>query len=74
MERYTGPYYAQPLNIPTPLFYMISFWVFDHVYIYTLQHGKYVWLTYKQVYDKVVRVGNSIRACGVEQVSNLTQL
>ncbi|KVH91791.1 AMP-binding, conserved site-containing protein [Cynara cardunculus var. scolymus] len=30
------------------------------------KHGKYVWLTYKQVYDKVIRLGNSIRACGVE--------
>ncbi|XP_076951068.1 long chain acyl-CoA synthetase 4-like [Bidens hawaiensis] len=30
------------------------------------KHGKYVWLTYKQVYDKVIRVGNAIRACGVE--------
>ncbi|KAI3707108.1 hypothetical protein L6452_25333 [Arctium lappa] len=30
------------------------------------KHGKYVWLTYKQVYDKVIQVGNSIRACGVE--------
>ncbi|KAK9067946.1 hypothetical protein SSX86_012057 [Deinandra increscens subsp. villosa] len=30
------------------------------------KHGAYVWLTYKQVYDKVIRVGNAIRACGVE--------
>ncbi|XP_024986103.1 long chain acyl-CoA synthetase 4-like [Cynara cardunculus var. scolymus] len=30
------------------------------------KHGKYVWLTYKQVYNKVILVGNSIRACGVE--------
>ncbi|XP_077226588.1 long chain acyl-CoA synthetase 4-like [Tasmannia lanceolata] len=29
--------------------------------------GKYVWLTYKEVYDKVVKVGLSIRSCGVEQ-------
>ncbi|KAF9689241.1 hypothetical protein SADUNF_Sadunf01G0071400 [Salix dunnii] len=28
--------------------------------------GKYVWQTYKQVYDMVVQVGNSIRSCGVE--------
>ncbi|KAJ6308008.1 hypothetical protein OIU76_017724 [Salix suchowensis] len=28
--------------------------------------GKYVWKTYKQVYDMVVQVGNSIRSCGVE--------
>ncbi|XP_071685845.1 long chain acyl-CoA synthetase 4-like isoform X1 [Rutidosis leptorrhynchoides] len=30
------------------------------------KHGAYVWLTYKQVYDKVIKVGNAIRACGVE--------
>ncbi|KAJ0716566.1 putative long-chain-fatty-acid--CoA ligase [Helianthus annuus] len=30
------------------------------------KHGAYKWLTYKQVYDKVIRVGNAIRACGVE--------
>ncbi|KAI3682793.1 hypothetical protein L1987_83042 [Smallanthus sonchifolius] len=30
------------------------------------KHGPYVWLTYKQVYEKVVRVGNAIRACGVQ--------
>ncbi|XP_011022505.1 PREDICTED: long chain acyl-CoA synthetase 4 [Populus euphratica] len=28
--------------------------------------GKYVWQTYKQVYDVVIKVGNSIRSCGVE--------
>nr|GMD23571.1 long chain acyl-CoA synthetase 4-like [Ipomoea batatas] len=31
------------------------------------QYGKYVWLTYKQVYDIVEKVGASIRACGVTQ-------
>lgn len=35
----------------------------------TLQPGKYVWLTYKEVYDLVIKVGNSIRSCGVEEVS-----
>ncbi|KAK9059331.1 hypothetical protein SSX86_021951 [Deinandra increscens subsp. villosa] len=30
------------------------------------KHGPYEWLTYKQVYDDVIRVGNAIRACGVE--------
>ncbi|CBI34479.3 hypothetical protein VitviT2T_001797 [Vitis vinifera] len=29
--------------------------------------GKYVWLTYKEVYDKVMKVGNSIRSCGVNE-------
>lgn len=33
------------------------------------QAGKYVWLTYEQVYDLVLKVGNSIRVCGVAQVS-----
>ncbi|KAL2524954.1 Long chain acyl-CoA synthetase 4 [Abeliophyllum distichum] len=29
--------------------------------------GKYVWMTYKEVYDLVVKVGNSIRSCGIEE-------
>ncbi|XVF10422.1 hypothetical protein REPUB_Repub07fG0181500 [Reevesia pubescens] len=29
--------------------------------------GKYVWQTYKEVYDIVIKVGNSIRNCGVEE-------
>ncbi|XP_059662215.1 long chain acyl-CoA synthetase 4-like [Cornus florida] len=29
--------------------------------------GKYVWLTYKQVYDLVMKVGISIRSCGIEE-------
>uniref|UniRef100_A0A2P2MKC4 AMP-dependent synthetase/ligase domain-containing protein n=1 Tax=Rhizophora mucronata TaxID=61149 RepID=A0A2P2MKC4_RHIMU len=28
--------------------------------------GKYVWQTYKEVYDMVIKVGNSIRSCGLE--------
>ncbi|CAM8956253.1 unnamed protein product [Rhodiola kirilowii] len=28
--------------------------------------GKYVWQTYKQVYDIVMKVGNAIRSCGVD--------
>uniref|UniRef100_A0A5B6Z3S2 Long-chain-fatty-acid--CoA ligase n=1 Tax=Davidia involucrata TaxID=16924 RepID=A0A5B6Z3S2_DAVIN len=27
--------------------------------------GKYVWLTYKEVHDLVMKVGNSIRSCGI---------
>ncbi|PWA39157.1 AMP-dependent synthetase and ligase family protein [Artemisia annua] len=30
------------------------------------KHGPYEWLTYKQVYDIVIRVGNAIRACGIQ--------
>ncbi|KAF8413319.1 hypothetical protein HHK36_001297 [Tetracentron sinense] len=33
----------------------------------SLQPGKYLWLTYKDVYDIVMKVGASIRSCGVEQ-------
>ncbi|KAK3228041.1 hypothetical protein Dsin_007903 [Dipteronia sinensis] len=29
--------------------------------------GKYVWQTYKEVYDLVIKVGNAIRRCGVEE-------
>ncbi|KAK0586908.1 hypothetical protein LWI29_014256 [Acer saccharum] len=29
--------------------------------------GKYVWQTYKEVYDLVIKVGNAIRSCGVEE-------
>ncbi|XP_055819588.1 long chain acyl-CoA synthetase 4-like [Solanum dulcamara] len=29
--------------------------------------GKYVWKTYKEVYDIAIKVGNSIRNCGVEK-------
>ncbi|XP_052170088.1 long chain acyl-CoA synthetase 4-like [Diospyros lotus] len=29
--------------------------------------GKYIWLTYKQVFDLVEKVGKSIRSCGVEE-------
>ncbi|CAL0332016.1 unnamed protein product [Lupinus luteus] len=29
--------------------------------------GKYIWQSYKEVYDVVVKVGNSIRSCGYEQ-------
>ncbi|KAF9600386.1 hypothetical protein IFM89_008621 [Coptis chinensis] len=29
--------------------------------------GKYVWLTYKEVYDIVIKVGLSIRSCGLEK-------
>ncbi|KAL6544156.1 Long chain acyl-CoA synthetase 4 [Orobanche gracilis] len=28
--------------------------------------GKYLWMTYKEVYNIVIKVGNSIRSCGIE--------
>ena len=37
----------------------------------SLQAGEYVWLTYKKVYDIVIKVGNAIRHCGVGEVSCL---
>ncbi|KAL0291109.1 UNVERIFIED_CONTAM: Long chain acyl-CoA synthetase 4 [Sesamum angustifolium] len=32
--------------------------------------GKYSWMTYKEVYDIVLKVGNSIRSCGIEEGEN----
>ncbi|KAK6137094.1 hypothetical protein DH2020_029165 [Rehmannia glutinosa] len=32
--------------------------------------GRYMWLTYRQVHDIVLRVGTSIRSCGVTQACN----
>ncbi|XP_051137340.1 long chain acyl-CoA synthetase 4-like isoform X2 [Andrographis paniculata] len=29
--------------------------------------GKYIWMTYKEVHDVVLKVGNSIRSCGVDE-------
>lgn len=37
--------------------------------LFYMQPGKYVWTTYKQVYDIVIIVGNAIRSCGVQEVS-----
>ncbi|XP_015058188.1 long chain acyl-CoA synthetase 4-like [Solanum pennellii] len=31
------------------------------------QAGKYIWLTYREVYDLVLKVGASMRVCGVKQ-------
>uniref|UniRef100_A0A453KDH2 AMP-dependent synthetase/ligase domain-containing protein n=1 Tax=Aegilops tauschii subsp. strangulata TaxID=200361 RepID=A0A453KDH2_AEGTS len=30
--------------------------------------GKYTWVTYKEVYDTVIKVGASIRSCGINKV------
>lgn len=35
---------------------------------FLMQPGEYVWLTYEEVYDIVLKVGASIRSCGVEKV------
>ncbi|KFK31882.1 hypothetical protein AALP_AA6G171000 [Arabis alpina] len=29
--------------------------------------GKYIWKTYKEVYDIVIKLGNSLRSCGIEE-------
>ncbi|XAR55132.1 Long-chain-fatty-acid--CoA ligase [Bertholletia excelsa] len=29
--------------------------------------GKYVWQTYKEVYDSVIKLGNSMRSCGIDE-------
>lgn len=36
-----------------------------------MKAGKYIWQTYKEVYDIVIRLGNAIRSCGVEPVRNV---
>lgn len=33
-----------------------------------VQAGKYVWLTYKEVYDTVLNVGESIYSRGIKKV------
>ncbi|ONK60261.1 uncharacterized protein A4U43_C08F16180 [Asparagus officinalis] len=33
--------------------------------------GKYAWMTYKQVYDIVMKLAASIRRCGVENIKTL---
>jgi len=40
--------------------------------VISLQAGDYVWLSYKEVYDIVMKVGNSIRQCGVGEVKFLS--
>jgi hypothetical protein len=41
-------------------------------YFDTSQHGKYKWQTYQEVYDMVIKDGNSIRSCGYGVVSLLS--
>jgi hypothetical protein len=42
-----------------------------NMWLTSLQHGKYVWKTYKEVYDLVIKVGNAMRSCGFAEVSLL---
>lgn len=43
----------------------------DSCICFYFQPGKYVWMSYKEVYDIVIKVGNSIRSCGVDKVSSV---
>lgn len=47
--------------------YLLDLW-------FPFQAGKYVWQTYKEVYDLVIKLGNSIRSCGIEEVKSYRHL
>jgi hypothetical protein len=36
--------------------------------LFLRQAGNYTWMTYKEVYDTVLKVGAAIRSCGVGKV------
>ena len=55
-------------DLRNSFFSSFYFWLYLFLFL-SLQPGKYVWQTYKEVYDLVVKVGNSIRSCGIEEVS-----
>ncbi|XP_031255842.1 long chain acyl-CoA synthetase 4-like [Pistacia vera] len=68
-------------GFPSPMHGMESCWdafrmsveknpnipMLGHREIVNGQAGKYVWRTYKEVYDLVIKVGNAIRSCGLEE-------
>ena len=56
-------------SIRSAIYNLFWFSAKSYIVVSSLQAGKYVWLTYKEVYDKVMKVGNSIRSCGVNEVS-----
>ncbi|KAL8103088.1 long chain acyl-CoA synthetase 4-like [Apium graveolens] len=76
-----GPVYRSTLGVEPPIPGMDSCWdifrmsvekyphnqMLGHREVVDGKHGDYVWLTYKQVYDLVIKLGNAIRSCGVEQ-------
>ncbi|KAK1378141.1 Long-chain-fatty-acid--CoA ligase [Heracleum sosnowskyi] len=76
-----GPVYRSTFGVEPPIPGMESCWdifrmsvekypenpMLGHREVVDGKHGNYVWLTYKQVYDMVIKVGNAIRSCGVEQ-------
>ncbi|KAL1806035.1 hypothetical protein DCAR_0831783 [Daucus carota subsp. sativus] len=75
-----GPVYRSTFGVEPPIPGMESCWdifrmsaekypnnpMLGHREFVNGTHGDYVWLTYKQVYDMVIKVGNAIRSCGVE--------
>lgn len=44
---------------------------FIHLLFDFSQPGKYVWQTYQEVYDIVIKLGNSLRSCGVKDVRSI---
>lgn len=76
-----GPVYRSTFGVEPPIPGMESCWdifrmsvekypsnpMLGHREVVDGKHGDYVWLTYKQVYDLVIKVGNAIRSCGVEK-------
>lgn len=45
------------------LMYIFSYMISEY-----LQAGSYVWFTYEEVYDLVLKIGASICSCGAMQV------
>lgn len=58
------------------LFVFFFFICFSRIFtlsILSLQAGKYVWLSYQEVYDLVLKVGTAVRFSGVAKVSYLCE-
>ncbi|RZC74494.1 hypothetical protein C5167_049977 [Papaver somniferum] len=65
-----GPVYRSLFakdGFPEPAEGLESCWDIFRVLLTPESPGKYVWLTYKEVYDIVMKVGFAIRSCGVEK-------
>lgn len=45
------------------------FKLIDSHFFTSSQAGKYEWKTYKEIYDIVIKLGNSLRSCGFEEVN-----
>lgn len=67
--------YYVPLFVAC-LFFFFLFFCFSRIFtlsILSLQAGKYVWLSYQEVYDLVLKVGTAVRFTGVAKVSYLCE-